>query len=84
MGIGSRADCSRVALTIRDRKLNIVVLHSENGAHVYSADEAILDRLVSCLCAVWLDSQGGHYLFVISPYFGDQLFELILNSDKEV
>jgi hypothetical protein len=62
VGSEPRADCSRAAVAVWIRKLNVSTSRAEDDSTPPSADESMLDWLVT-FCAVWLDSPGGLGLF---------------------
>ncbi len=82
VGIGLRSDCSRVALAVWLRRMDISVSRSESGAPASSHDEQMLDWLVSSV-------RGGSdppqsILLCFFPIFGDLLFRMITDCAEEV
>ena len=80
MGDGPRVRCSRAALAVWIRKLKVV---NERGADVPtspSADEAMLDWLVTYVRFGWTPREVLGWFF---PVFGDLLFQMISDIEEE-
>ena len=79
VGDGPRGSCSRAALAVWIRKLNVASPRGDYVPSSPSADEAMLDLLVSSVRCGWTPRE---VLIWIFPVFGDLLFHMI--SDDEV
>ena len=78
VGSGPRADCSRAALAVWIRKLNVSTSRVVDDSTPPSADEVMLDWLVTSVRFDWTPREVMVWLF---PIFGDMLFQMISDID---
>jgi len=79
-GLGPRAECDRAALAIWLRKLNLSASRAENDLSLLSADEAMLDWLVTSVRLGWTPREVLIWLF---PVFGDLLFLVVSDVSED-
>ena len=79
-GLGPRAECDRAALAVWLRKLDLSAPRDGGGLPPPSADEAMLDWLVSSVRLGWTPREVMIWFF---PDFGDLLFDMISDVSEE-
>ncbi len=77
---GPRLECSRAALSVWKRKMDISANECETGAPAPRADEALLDCLVVSVRRGWTPMEVLVWFF---PVFGSLLFHMISDSVEE-
>ena len=79
-GVGPRAECSRAALSVLIRKLDVSTTRAENGSASDNTNESMLDWLVTSVRLGWTPREVLVWFF---PVFGDHLFKMTFGVDEE-
>jgi hypothetical protein len=77
--LGPLAECSRAALAVRLWKLDLSSSKAEDDSSLPSADESMLDQLVTSVRLGWTPREVLVWFF---PVFGDLLFMMISYVDE--
>ena len=80
VGDGPRVSCSRAALAVWIRKLNVTSPMGEDFPISPNADEAMLDWLVTSVRFGWTPQEVMLWFFLA---FGDLLFQMISDIEEE-
>jgi len=79
-GLGPRAECSRAALAVWLRKLDLSTSRAEDDPSPPSAEESMLDWLVASVRLGWTPREVLAWFFTV---FGDLLYLMISDVGEE-
>ena len=80
IGVGPRAECSRAAMAVWIRKLDVSTSRAEDDSASPITNEYMLDWLVTFVRLGWTPREVLVWFF---PVFGDLLFMMIFDVDEE-